>query len=527
MKPAFTFEEIREAEKTIIEKDGVPSLILMENAGRNAFDVICNIFPDIESYSVFILCGKGNNAGDGFVIARHLAISGVFSNVVCISATGELKGDAKINFNLLNKSESELILFLDFEEFRKEIRSKKSDKKKYLIIDALLGSGIKGELSGFFNEAIESINYTRTKYKYSRVVSIDVPSGLMSGKQINPVVNADYTITMGAIKTEMLYGTGKESCGEITVVPIGINSDYLKRYNIWKKYDVEFTDVTKLFPKRKKSSFKYSNGKVLIIGGSKGLSGAVLMSSLAALKTGTGAVLAAFPSSITGHFSKKLFEVIKTELDETSEGTIAGDSFERITKQIDKADAILIGPGLSLNAQTKDFLFDLIKNCDKNLVIDADALTLIAGEPSVLLNRKHKNQIILTPHIGEFSRLSGYDAETIIVNRFEVVIEFAAKFNVNVILKSETSLSCTAEGLIYLNSSGNESLASAGSGDVLSGILVTLLALTCKADEAMICGNYLHGMIADMYYKKHGNKQTASQQDLIKFIPGAVTRILS
>lgn len=527
MKPAFTFEEIREAENAIIEKDGVPSLVLMENAGRNAFDVICNIFPDIESYAIFIICGKGNNAGDGFVIARHFAINRIFSAVVCVSGDEELKGDAMINYELLKRTSSEHLTFQSLEDLKRELKSSKSDKRKYLIIDAVLGSGIKGELSPVLKEAIDTINYTRAKYKYSRLVSVDVPSGLMSGNQINQIVDSDHTISMGAIKTEMLYGSGKECSGEITVVPIGISPEYIGKFNLWQKYDIELSDIKRIFPKRKKTSHKYSNGKVLMIGGSRGLSGALIMSSLAALKTGAGAVLAAFPASISNHFSKKLSEVIKTELDDTEEGSISGDSFDRISRQIEKSNAVLIGPGLSLNAKTKEFLFDVIKNCDRNMVIDADALTLISQDTSILLNRSHKNQIILTPHIGEFSRLSGYDIETIKLKRFQTVREFASKYNVNVILKSETSLSCTLDEMIYLNSTGNESLASAGSGDVLSGILVTLLALTGKADETMVCGNYLHGMIADMYFEKHGNKQTASQQDLIKLIPGAITRILS
>jgi ADP-dependent NAD(P)H-hydrate dehydratase / NAD(P)H-hydrate epimerase len=339
-------------------------------------------------------------------------------------------------------------------------------------------------------------------------------------------VNADHTVTMGAIKTEMLFGEGKENCGEITIVPIGITEDLLNKYNTYGKYDITASDVKQIFPRRRKTSYKYSNGKALIIGGSKGLSGSVILSSLAALSSGAGAVLAAIPVSISAHFSRKMLEVIKTELDETSEGSIAGTSYERISKQIKKADAVLIGPGLSLNKETKSFLFELIEKCDKNLIIDADALTLIAEDPGILLKRNSKNGIILTPHIGEFSKLSGLKIEDITPDRFLAVREFSARYSVNVIMKSETSFACLKTGEIFINPTGNELLASAGSGDVLSGILVSLLAQTKDVKKAMICGNYLHGLAADIYAEKNGNKQTATQQELIKLIPRAITGIL-
>jgi NAD(P)H-hydrate epimerase len=331
---------------------------------------------------------------------------------------------------------------------------------------------------------------------------------------------------MGAVKNELLYGAGKENSGSLYVVPIGITNDCFERVNIYNKYLVEESDVKSLFPKRKKTSYKYSNGKSLVIGGSKGLSGAVIMSSLAALKAGSGAVLAAFPRSINSHFSRKLNEVIKTELDETPDGSIAGDSFTRILKQQSKADAVLIGPGLSQNSETANFLFDVIVNSPKPIVIDADALTLLAGNIGVLKQRKSESEIILTPHIGEFSRLTGKANEEISANRFELVRNFAKEYNVNVVLKSETSLSCTSDGNIYINNTGNELLGSAGSGDVLSGIIVSLLAQSGNIRTAMICGNYIHGMLADIYYDKYGNKQSASQQDLIKLIPAAVTELL-
>jgi NAD(P)H-hydrate epimerase len=520
MKPAFTFDEIREAEKSIISLGRIPSLVLMENAGKNAFDIICNRITDILEREIYVLCGKGNNAGDGFVIAREMAINGIGVKVVNVSDSA-LSSDALTNYNILMNLNSDLVSFISFGDFEKSVKK----QSKVLIIDAMLGSGIKGKLSTEFDHAVNFIN--NLKHKKLKVVAIDVPSGLMSGEQINPIVSADLTITMGAIKTELLYGEGKDSSGDIYIAPIGITDELLEMHNSYKKYFVEFGDVKNIFPKRKKSSYKYSNGKALIIGGSEGLSGAVIMSSFSALKSGAGAVIAAIPKSISAHFSKKLYEVIKTELDETDDGSIAAKSFDKVKKRIDKSDAVLIGPGLSLNTDTKNFLIEVIKNCDKNLIIDADGLSLLAEDTSVLLNRNSKSEIILTPHIGEFSRLSKISPEQIELNRFETVKGFAREHKVNVVMKSETTFCCLTDGRIYINSTGNENLATAGSGDVLSGILVSILAQTNDVYKAMICGTYFHGMTADMYYQKYGNKQTASQQDLIKLIPEAVTNILN
>ena len=528
MRPAFTFTEIREAEKSIIEKEGIPSLILMENAGKNAFDVITSLYPDIAERTIVIVCGKGNNAGDGFVIARHFLINDFPVEIYNLSQPGELKGDALINFEILGKLNSDLCSIVFLHESKPDLFYKRIDKinGKALVIDAMLGSGIIGAVKGIYKIVIEQINLLKRENLNIDVVSVDVPSGLGEGNMNGEIVDACFTVTMGAMKTELLYGYGKEKSGEVIGVNIGIPTDKLDDYNFSRRYIYDKEDISNIFPVRKKSSYKYTNGKVFIIGGSKGLSGAVIMSCEAALRSGSGAVMAAFPSSLGNHFSKKLAEVIKMELPETSEGTISGDAFGSIERMLKKADAILIGPGLSLNPETAKFLFDFVVNSAKPMVIDADALTLAARNIEIFKQRKYDSEIILTPHVGEFCRLSGLELREVLNNRFESVRKFSAVNNVNVILKSETSFCSDIEGNIFINSSGNESLGIAGSGDVLSGMIVSLLAQSGKVSTAMICGNYIHGMLADIYYDKYGNKQSASQQDLIKLIPAAITEIL-
>ena len=528
MRPAFTFTEIREAERTIIEKEGIPSLILMENAGKNAYEVIKALYPDLRNESVIIICGKGNNAGDGFVIARHFVINSIPVKLFNFSVPGELKGDALVNFQILQKLSSGIcnICNITQDNFDTFAKSLKKIKGNGIIIDSLLGSGVKGKVTGLYENVILEVNKIKRKNHNIDVISIDVPSGLSDDISDGAVIDACHTITMGAVKTNLLFGRGKETTGILHVVPIGIPAEMLERFSAGSKHIVELEDVQRLFPVRKKTSYKYSNGKTLVVGGSKGLSGAVIMSSLAALKSGAGTVLAAFPDSISSHFSRKMFEVIKTELKSAADGSISDDAFDDMSAPLKKADAVLIGPGISLSSTAAAFVKRLVTECSKPMVIDADALTIISEDVEILKSRKKDTEVILTPHLGEFSRLSGLSPEDIRKDMFGSVRKFAQKYNVNVVLKSETSFACTPDGEIYINSTGNEQLASAGTGDVLSGTIASLLAQSGNAKTAMLCGNYLHGLLADIYFEKYGNKQTASVQDLIKLLPEAVNRIL-
>lgn len=529
MIPVFTFDEIRDIEKNIIEKESIPSIILMENAGKNSFDVISKEIKNLGDKDIFIICGKGNNAGDGFTFARHCLVNNIPVTIVLVVEPSNLKGDALINYEILKKiplygeNNGRELSEITFDDFVKRI--KKLTKKNSVIINAILGTGIKGQLDETFSSVIKSLNDLKIS-KSIKIISLDVPSGVMSGEQVNPIINADFTVSMGTYKAELLFNEGKENTGVLHVVPIGITIGLLKKYNSKGIYLIQTSDVNKLFPKRRKTSYKYANGKVLIIGGSRGLSGAIAISGLSALKSGAGGVVAAMPKSISAIFNRKLYEVMTVDLDETNEGTIKSDQYDNIKKRMDWADTVLLGPGISTNEETKEFVFDVIKNCEKDMVIDADGLNLLSSDVLVLKNRKHDNEIILTPHPGEFSRLTGIDTKQILLNRFELLRNFVKEHNVNVALKSETTVSCTRSGDIFINSSGNETLAMAGSGDVLSGIMVSLFSQTRDPKAALICSNYLHGLCADLYAEKTGNKQTASPQDMIKLIPTAVSNIL-
>jgi len=529
MKSVFTFDEIRQIEKRIIEEEKIPSIILMENAGRNFASVMLKAFPGLSDYEVYVICGKGNNAGDGFTLARHLVIQNVPVKVVLLADPSALKGDAMTNYEILNRLISEddnMLKFVEYPNFVSFV-SRLSRKNKLIIIDAILGTGIKGKLDEKFSSAIVSLNRMKAKHPEIKIISVDVPSGITDETELNPVVKADMTISMGTCKSELLFDEGKENSGKLVIVPIGVTGRYLDEHNSFKKYYVELSDVKRLFPRRRKTSHKYVNGKVLVIGGSKGLSGAVAMSSVSAIRAGAGGVVAAIPECISTVFNRKLFEVMTVEMDETEDGTIKSGQWDKLKKRVEWADTVLLGPGISTNEETGNFVFEVIQNCSKNMVIDADGLNQLSKDISVLRNRKFKNEIILTPHLGEFAKLANVEIKNIKSMRFDLVRHFAEEFNVNIALKSETTFSCLKDGEIYINSSGNETLAAAGSGDLLSGIITSIFSQTKNASTALICGNYLHGLCADLYVQKTGNSQSASPQDIMSYIPKAVTYILS
>lgn len=516
MRPCFTFEEIRAIEKQIIES-GVPSLILMENAGFRSYHVLKQIISGIEQYEIFIITGKGNNAGDGFVIARHLLIDGYRVNLIPLCDASELKGDAKINFELLLKSGFSDLSFSSFHDINRH--------KKVIVIDAILGTGSQGSPEGVFAEAIRQLNDLKKRNRKLKIVSVDVPSGLSSGSNLNVI--ADYTLTMAIAKSELLFGEAKESAGEIHVIDIGTGSEVFNKLNIFGKFIPELSDIRRMYPKRKKSSYKYSNGRALIIGGSRRLSGAIIMSSLSALRSGCGAVITAYPESISSHLGRKLYEAIKLPLNETEEGSISSDSYDKIMSRIADSDAVLIGPGLSLNEETGELVRNVIMNSARNIIIDADAITHICDSTEIFKKRSQDSEVILTPHIGEFSRLAKVNTSDILRSRFELVRNFCREFNVNVVLKSETSISVLKTGEIYINPTGSEVLATAGSGDVLSGIMVSILAQTKNPMVSMLCANYVHGMTADIYSVRHLIRQTALQRDIIGLIPEALSIVFN
>ena len=506
MKNVFFNHEVLDAEKKIILSLKVSSGDLMEHAGSNSASYIIDHVLIHYFHPVYILTGKGNNAGDGFVIARYLASAGFEVTVLSLYKEDELKGDALINFEKLKKLKAEKLKIVycnDADDLKREINV---DEK--IIIDAVFGVGFKGEPDERMKSIIEFVNDMKNKI----VVSVDVPSGLYDHDQKTICINADLTLTMGTKKFAELFYAGKESSGKVEVLNIGVDENEFKKYNERKIFEIESDDVKKIIPQRKTDSNKYSNGKVFVLAGSRGLTGAAYLCSMAALRTGSGAVVAGIPESLSPIMAVKLTEVMTLALSETSEATLSLKDFDKISEKIKWSDVTLIGPGISKNKETLELVRRIIKECDSHFVIDADAISAFKEDPELLRNRK----IILTPHIGEFGNLIGKTTNEIKSNFYQYAKDFSDKYEVTLVLKNAPTI-IVSEQSFYINSTGRENLATAGTGDVLSGIIASLYSQTKDRTGSAYAGVYLHGMCGDQLYKTKGNSTIAG--DLIDVLP--------
>ncbi|MBS1494438.1 MAG: NAD(P)H-hydrate dehydratase [Bacteroidetes bacterium] len=513
MKSVFFNSEVLNVEKKIIDRLSIPSIILMENAGRNAADFIVSKLNS--NSKVVILAGKGNNTGDGFVIARHLANHKIKSSVILLYPQSDLKGDALINFDILKSYKNSVSL-----NFINSWTQMKSffDNKNLVIIDAVFGIGFKGELEPRLQTIFKEVNEIKRK----TVFAIDTPSGLYNYNQTTVCIKADHTISMGVKKFHSLFFNGREAASEIYTVDIGVSEKFFDDYNETKMYVVEEKDITKFIPTRKVNSYKYSSGKVFALAGSKGLTGAAYLCSQSALVAGSGAVILGVPDSLNTILARKLTEVMTAVLPETSDHTFSPTGYDKIKEKIKWADCLLIGPGVSKNPETLELVSKIINENDIPVVLDADGLTAFKNAKS----KRRKNKIILTPHIGEFANLLNISTEEVKKDFYNLSVKFAKEKNVILILKGSPSIITDGDSF-YINSSGNSILSTAGSGDVLSGIIASIYSRTKIPMESALAGVYIHGKCADLLYTNRKNNFTFQASNIIDKIPLAVNAILN
>lgn len=507
MQNIFFNEEVLAAEKKIISSLNIPSLVLMENAGANSAGFIIRKYKEALSHEVVIISGKGNNAGDGFVIARHLSNQNISVKVLTLFKEKELKGDSLANYRILiNLKENPLriVYCKDAKDMGKEI----GDDNK-IIIDAIFGVGFRGELDSRIRSIVEFMNQLKGKI----IISIDTPSGLSSYDRNSASVNAVMTLTMGVKKFNSLFYKGRESSGKQEVINTGVPVSEFTNYNAKGIFEIEEDDVRKLLPSRNINSNKYSNGKVFILSGSAGLTGAAYLSSMAALRTGSGAVVTGVPKSLNEIMEIKMTEVMTLPLKETEEKSLSGKCYDEIISRLRWANTILIGPGLSKHENTMELVRKVVKDNNLNYVIDADAISAFKGNLRLLKNKK----IILTPHAGEFANLIEKSTDEVISNFYELAKGFAKEYKIILVLKNSPTVITDGDGF-YVNSTGRENLATAGTGDVLSGIIAGVYSQTIDALNSAIAGVYIHGMCGDRLYDKYGGNSTIAG-DLLKEIP--------
>jgi hydroxyethylthiazole kinase-like uncharacterized protein yjeF len=513
MRTIVSAKEMRWCDDVTIHKHGVPSLLLMENAGRGVAETVVKEFGPSEGKRILIFCGKGNNGGDGFVAARHLLSAGAKVTVVLLSPARTLHGDAKSSYNNLTQLKPVQVGQLSI---KKSIHSfLKTPLTQDLIIDAIFGTGFSGEVREPFLTAIRWINKHRMP-----VLSVDIPSGVdgTTGIVVNAAVKASCTVTFGLVKTGLLCNQGQDYAGTVRTIDIGIPKS-VSRSKSLKTFQIEMADVQRVLPQRTSTANKYSVGKVFVLAGARGYTGAAYLCAMAALRAGAGAVMLGIPDAVYEVVARRLAEAIVKPLPSTKEGTIAWSALDEIDEKLSWADVAVLGPGLSANPETQEVIAAILRKHRGKMVIDADALR---GVAAVGLERfgKLRGKYILTPHAGEYSRIVGVPAREIEAKRIEQAREGSMKSKATIVLKGGPTATGIADGTVYLNSTGNPGMATVGSGDVLTGIIAALWAQGVPQNAAAYAGVFLHGLAGDITRNMLGERSIIAG-DLIDHLPAA------
>lgn len=502
---------MRALDELAIKKYGIPSLELMENAGsgvaRYVIDRICE--HAITGRKIAILCGPGNNGGDGYVVARHLAAAGAKVEICSVVSVSKLKGDARVNAD--RASENGISLSVIGEGAQPIDLS-----GHHIIVDAIFGTGFHGRIDGSAARLIRAANASGVP-----IVAIDTPSGLdtESGQIAEPTIHSAHTLTLGAAKLGQLLWPGRAIVGELDVIDIGIPEEAIRELGP-KTFLVTSEFVCQSLPARPPDGHKGTFGKALIIGGSAGLSGAVVLASNASMRSGVGLTYAAVPESLVDVVDAGAIETVTRALPEVGgKHVLARRALGECLRLSDQVDAIAIGPGLSMHHETQELVRRLITRLGKPAVIDADGLNACAKDPSCL-EVERRAQLILTPHVGEMARLLETSNEEIAGDRRAAATEAARRFKAIIVMKGAPTFVADPDGLVYLNPTGNSGMASAGVGDVLTGIIVSLLAQGCPPLGAALSGVYLHGLAGDLAAAVYGERSLVAN-DVVNAIAEA------
>ncbi len=508
----LTPEEMREFDRYTIEELGVSQEILMENAGRSVYSAIKALYSyPLEDAAAVVIAGKGNNGGDGLVVARYLSQDVEELFVYLVGKKADLKGSPLRNLEILERMGVEVI---EIDEVDEEIEE--SILGADIIVDAIFGTGFRGKAEGIYAELIDVINASD-----AFVASVDIASGVnsKSGEVVDDAVIADVTVTMAFPKTGHFLYPGKLFTGELVVADIGIPRN-LAEGRI-KRATVEEDDVREILPVRLGHEHKGDVGRVLVIAGSRGFTGAASLTSLASMRMGAGLTYLAIPESLNPILEAKVTEVITLPVAEV-DGSISEEAIDELLGG--KYDGIAIGPGLSRKESAVGAVSRLLEKYRGPLVIDADGVWALKGRLDLLRNREIP--AILTPHPGELGHLLDLSPDEVDRNRMEIAVEFAVKHGVILVLKGAPTVIGTPGGFLWINTTGNPGLASGGTGDVLTGMIVSLLAQGVPPVESAIAGVYLHGLAGDLAAADL-SEYSLMAGDLLDYIPEAINYLTS
>jgi len=509
--------QMRELDRLTIEKYGTSRHILMERAGAGATQAFVEFFRNAVPKRVVVVAGKGNNGGDGFVMARLLKKHGTACEVVLAAKKDDVYGDARRNLRAFLRLRGRVTEVTSSDQL--DVVQKRLTQCD-AIIDALLGTGLNAPVRGLYAALIELMNARGV-----RVTALDVPSGLNadSGQALGATVQAALTVTFGYPKFGQVYYPGTTAVGQLALVDIGIASQAIKNV-------LEVSPQTRLLTRRevgprirvrRAEAHKGDYGHLLVLAGARGKSGAALLCASSALRTGTGLVTLAGPKGLIPIFSSVLLEAMTTPLPEIADGSLRLNE-KALLQALQEKSAVAFGPGIGVSAQTKRMTRWLLKNSTVPIVVDADGLNCIAADVSML--KTTQVPLILTPHPGEMSRLTKTQTTDIQAHRLDIARGFARQHGCYLILKGARTVIAAPDGRAWLNPTGNPGMASGGMGDVLAGLIGGLLAQGYSPEEACCLGVFLHGAAADAVAEENGGVGMLAR-DVIERLPGTLRAV--
>ncbi len=508
-----TASEMRELDRRAIADLGIPSLVLMENAGRTTFQILRREFPAPPG-EVAVLAGRGNNGGDGFVVARYLANHGIPVAVFLLGERDKVRGDARVNLDILahlGVTVAEILTNADLNPAIHRLA------KAGLIVDALLGTGLNSPVKGLMATLVERLNHLRAP-----VLAVDIPTGLSAdtGEVLGVALKARVTVTFGWPKLGQIVPPGRDYTGRLWV-DISIPPELAHDMNLEL---AEAPDLRTLLPPRPFGSNKGTFGHLLVLAGSEGKTGAAALASEAGLRAGAGLVTLGIPASLNDILEVKLTEVMTVPLPEAVGVRALGKTaLAPIRDFLGEKFTLALGPGLGTHPETRELVCRLVHDLPHPMVIDADGVNNLARDTSCLTSAAGPR--LLTPHPGELARLVGLSVPEVQARRLEIARETAAKFGITLVLKGAQTLVAAADGRVSLNPTGNPALASGGTGDVLTGLIGGFLAQGLTPWDAARLGVYLHGLAADYFVSRHGLRGMIAG-DLLTVFPDVLEQFI-
>jgi len=507
--------QMREADRFTIEEIGIPSLVLMENAGRQVVAAMEAAYESALDGRVAVLCGRGNNGGDGFVVARTLSQRGIDATVFVVGSVAEIRGDARTNLDALGRLGITVVEIGDEQAWELHFSE---IAQCSVIVDALFGTGLRTPLAGMLETVVADVNASGIP-----VVSIDLPSGLSADtpRVIGDSIDASMTVALAAPKLPLVLPPGEARAGDVVIADIGIPDEAIEALDGPRIELLTPAGVRHLVEPRVADSHKGDFGRVTVVAGSMGRTGAAYLAAMGALRSGAGLVTVATPAACLPIVASMAPEYMTTPLTEAPGGDLSPAAADEVLAG--QHDVIACGPGLGRSAGVGAFVRVLLERATVPLVLDADALTVLADDLSSLRGREERS-VIITPHPGEMARLIGDTVEHVQANRLEVAAEFATSQHVYVVLKGHRTVVATPDGHVFINPSGNPGMATGGTGDVLTGVVAAWLAQLLDAEAACTLAVFLHGAAGDLAEVERGQTSLIAS-DLLQQLGQAMRRL--